>query len=189
VVDLVPESPDPPLTPTDPPLSYVGVVRRGAFTPPHQSRRPAFTPPRRPANATGQVTQFADPPRCGVHWRWIRHIEIPQRRCASPARRRGHSTCYADVIPPRHTTSASVDDGWTPAGRRRGKAAWEHAPPTPTRRLTQLATQTSGFRVFKPAAFMATAFKSATFRCTSGLCDNPPRKISYYCLKPIHFGH
>jgi hypothetical protein len=21
------------------------------------------------------------------------------------------------------------------------------------------------------------------------LCDNPPRKITYYCLKTIHFGH
>jgi hypothetical protein len=20
-------------------------------------------------------------------------------------------------------------------------------------------------------------------------CDNPPRKIPYYCLRPIHFGH
>jgi hypothetical protein len=22
-----------------------------------------------------------------------------------------------------------------------------------------------------------------------GNCDNPPRKVLYYCLRPIHFGH
>jgi hypothetical protein len=35
---------------------------------------------------------------------------------------------------------------------------------------------------------------NAYFQCRSiargyGVCDNPPRKIPYYRLRPIHFGH
>jgi hypothetical protein len=33
----------------------------------------------------------------------------------------------------------------------------------------------------------STGFSSPGF--STGSCDNPPRKIPYYRLRPIHFGH
>jgi hypothetical protein len=38
-------------------------------------------------------------------------------------------------------------------------------------------------------AFIKSYFPKAPVDIVAGGCDNPPRKIPYYRLRPIHFGH
>jgi hypothetical protein len=35
----------------------------------------------------------------------------------------------------------------------------------------------------------ASAIGGGVAICSGGACDNPPRKVPYYRLRPIHFGH
>jgi mannosylglycoprotein endo-beta-mannosidase len=44
-------------------------------------------------------------------------------------------------------------------------------------------------RDFRPISLIHAVAKIITKILALRLCDNPPRKIPYYRLRPIHFGH
>jgi hypothetical protein len=46
-----------------------------------------------------------------------------------------------------------------------------------------------GHRSSRHPIFERREFNPSILRSQGGACDNPPRKIPYYRLRPIHFGH
>jgi hypothetical protein len=105
----------------------------------------------------------------GVRRLWVRRSELACHH-PSPKRQWGHSNRRADVSPPRRAARAEVEEGWTPAGRRKGRTARATAPRRDDRRDMPPRRHYGGHSSHPLPTRQPSAVRRAFHQATEGRC-------------------